>query len=670
MFKRVLSIALFISLSLNAQGYLKTEGRDIVNDSGKVLLRGIGLGGWLVPEGYMLKSQAKANSPTEIKNEIIDLIGETETEDFFKRYRANFVTERDIDSIASWGFNSVRLPMHYELLTPRNSPGTYSESGFAIIDSLLDWCGKNRLYLILDLHAAPGGQSDEPISDYDANFPSLWESEANKQRTVDLWGEIAKRYYDEKWIGGYDLLNEPKWELGPVNAALRDLYIRITDTIRTADTNHILFIEGNWFATSFDGLTPPWDENMVYSFHKYWNKNETGVISYLLSIRTQYNVPLWLGESGENSNSWFTDAITLMENNNIGWSWWTIKKLGGINSLFNVPIPAQYQQVIDYWNGKKNKPSQLFAVASFIFMTDALKTENSKVNIDVLDAMMRQPYDDSPKIYKNNSAPGFIYATDFDMGRRGVAYQDKDYENIGGGTWNNGWLYRNDGIDIELCEDGVSNGFNVGWIEDGEWMKYTFSAQETGEYSIIVRFASQSGGGKLLVWIDGVQIGQLADLYSTGGWQSWEDYKFPDNLTLSKGEHQLMIQAVLGGFNLNYYSFDLITSNEDEESVPAKFKLEQNYPNPFGGAAHSDNPETRIKYSLVSSGEENKNKRRLVNLSVYDALGRKVANLVNKAQTSGSYEVSFEGSGLASGVYFYRLRIGGKLIIKKMILIE
>lgn len=117
---------------------------------------------------------------------------------------------------------------------------------------------------------------------------------------------------DKPWIGGYDLVNQPNWEL-PGGTLLKALYKEITDTIRTVDTNHMIFIEGNWFANDFTGLTPPWDANMVYSPHKYWNYNDKASIQWVLNIRDTYNVPIYFGESGENSNAWFRDAIKLLD---------------------------------------------------------------------------------------------------------------------------------------------------------------------------------------------------------------------------------------------------------------------------------------------------------------------------------------------------------------------
>jgi len=163
-------IIIFVSIlfqhSISSQGFLKVSGKKIVKGNGaEILLRGIGLGGWLVPEGYMLQTSGFANSPSEIRKKILDLIGEANANQFWELYRANYVNKKDIDRIAQWGFNSIRLPMHYDLLTPRNQPGVYLEAGFAIIDSLLRWCEANQLYLILDLHTAPGGQNASNISD-------------------------------------------------------------------------------------------------------------------------------------------------------------------------------------------------------------------------------------------------------------------------------------------------------------------------------------------------------------------------------------------------------------------------------------------------------------------------------------------------------------------------
>ena len=379
------------------QGFLKVEGKQIVDGKGNpVLLRGIGLGGWMLQEPYMLQLSKVAGTQTEIKSKIAELIGEDNCLEFYRRYLKNMITQRDIDSLKEWGFNSIRLPMHYNLFTlPIENESvagqiTWLKTGFELTDKLLSWCKKNEIYLILDLHAAPGGQgNDRPIADVDTLKPQLWESEANLQKTVALWKKLAERYAGEEWIGGYDLINETNYKMEG-NEPLKKLFVTLTQEIRKVDKKHIIFIEGNQFANDFTGLLPPWDNNMVYSFHKYWNATTKETIQRFIDIREKYNVPLWMGESGENSNDWYKAAVNLFELNNIGWAWWTIKKVGSGSGIMNVVKPKDYQKIIDYWAGKGPKPTKEEALTVFMELADNMKLENCKTNYDVLKALFEK----------------------------------------------------------------------------------------------------------------------------------------------------------------------------------------------------------------------------------------------------------------------------------------
>ena len=379
------------------QGFLKAEGKQIVNGTGNpVLLRGIGLGGWMLQEPYMLQLEKVAGTQTEIKSKITALIGEKNCEEFDSRNRNNMITERDIDSLKIWGFNSIRLPMHYNLFTlpiekePVAGQNTWLKTGFKLTDKLLSWCEKNNIYLILDLHAAPGGQgNDRPIADVDTLKPQLWENEANIRKTVALWKKLAERYADEEWIGGYDLINETNYEMEG-NEPLKKLFLAATEEIRKVDKNHIIFIEGNQFANDYTGLTPPWDNNMAYSFHKYWNSTTIETIQRFIDLREKHNVPLWMGESGENTNEWFKAAVNLFESNNIGWAWWTIKKIGSESGLMTVSSPQGYQKIINYWDGKGPKPSVEEAKTTFMELAGNVKIEHCKINYGVLNALFEK----------------------------------------------------------------------------------------------------------------------------------------------------------------------------------------------------------------------------------------------------------------------------------------
>lgn len=637
-------------------GFLKAKGKQIVDGSGQAFyLKGIGLGGWLLQEGYMLHTTPFANAQWQIRQKVIDLIGEQNTEIWYETYRKNFIRKVDIDSIKSWGFNSIRLPFHYNLFAINSDPPIFINKGFEIIDSLLAWCEENQIYLILDMHAAPGGQSDENISDYNPAFPSLWQSEKNKDLTVKIWRKIAERYKDNEWIGGYDLLNEPKWNLHPNNQPLRDLYIRITDTIRAVDTNHIIFIEGNWFATDFTGLTPPWDNNLVYSFHKYWNSNDQGSIQYLIDIRNAYNVPLWLGETGENSNKWFVDCAELMKRNDIGWSWWTHKKIQSTAVLLSSPMSPLYKTLLDYWNGKGPRPTATYAFNALMIQAENLKLENCEFRKDVVDALMRQVNNTTTIPYSMNLIPGTIYASDYDLGKLNYAYYDVDYQNVGGGSWNSGGQYRNDGVDIEYCYDFGSNGYNIGWIANGEWLRYTVNIQNSGTYRIGLVVSSQNSNGQILVRLDGFVLGSFVSVPNTGGWQNWQ-MVYLNSVYLPAGVHQLELRFYNGGFNLSHLNFELLSTNVEDNLINLKkFELKQNYPNPF-------NSKTIITYSIP--------KNSFVSIKLLDILGKELEQLINEEKSPGTYLIEFESKNLSNGTYLLKMEANGYILIKKIVLMK
>jgi len=577
----ITALVLFMVVSVKGQHFLSTSGKIIVNENqDTILLRGMGLGGWMVQEGYMLQTAGFANPQHQIRATIEALIGTTNTDLFYEAWLDNHVQKADIDSLKSWGFNSVRLPMHYNLFTlpieeePIAGENTWLTKGFELTDSLISWCRQNEMYVILDLHAAPGGQGyDEGISDYDTTKPSLWESQENRNKTVALWKNLAERYANEQWVAGYDLINEPNWDL-PGGIALKNLYKEITDSIRTVDSRHILFIEGNWFANDFTGLTPPWDNNLVYSPHKYWSTNDEATMQWVIDLRNTYNVPLYLGESGENSNVWFRDAIHLLEDLNIGWAWWPMKKIESISGPLSVVKTDDYQTLLDYWSGNGSTPSSAFATNTLMEITEGLRIENCVFQKEVIDAMFRQVYSNETIPFNTQSIPGIVYATDYDMGVLGAAYYDIEVANYQVSTgnftsWNNGWTYRNDGVDMEPCMDNINtNGYNVGWIDNGEWMQYDVEVTSSGVYEIHVRTASGSSGGLMHFTMDGAVITPSSSAPPTGDWQAWQTLIIPD-VILDTNDKKLRMYTDVAGFNLS--SFEFIQTATSTTSIPAEF---------------------------------------------------------------------------------------------------
>ena len=576
----IVTALLLLTFQASSQSYLKADGKNIVNENGEtVILRGMGLGGWMLQEGYMLQTAGFANAQYKIRNSVEALIGKADTDLFYEAWLANHVRKADIDSLKAWGFNSVRLPMHYNLYTlpieeePVAGENTWLTKGFELTDSLISWCKQNEMYVILDLHAAPGGQGrDEGISDYDTSKPSLWESAANQAKTVALWKKLAETYVNEPWIGGYDLINETNWEMNN-NAPLKKIYLEITEAIREVDTKHIIFIEGNWFANDFTNLTPPWEDNLVYSPHKYWSVNDQASIQWVLDLQREHNVPLYFGEWGENSNPWFRDAIDLFESNGIGWAVWPMKKIESIAGPLSIVKTPEYQTLLDYWNGTGAKPSASFAKAALMGITEGLKIENCIYQKDVIDAMFRQQTSTATVPFNTQNIPGVVYSTDYDMGIVGEAYFDVDIADFRVSTgnftaWNNGWVYRNDGVDIEKTEDNVnSNGYNVGWTANDEWMQYDVNVTESGVYSANVRVASGAEGGQFHFAIGDGAISPIVNVSGTNGWQSWQTVT-AQNMVLTPDDKKIRFYVDKAGFNVNSFEFMKVS---DSDIIPTEF---------------------------------------------------------------------------------------------------
>ena len=570
-----LPILLFLVTHLIYSQNLSTLGPYLKDDnSNNVILRGINLGGWMLQEPYLFQFTGAADSQHEFKEKLVEFIGQENTDNFYNAWYENFITQGDVDSLASNGYNSIRLPMHYDLFTlpiqdePVSGENTWINLGFSMVDNLLDWCESNNMYLILDLHAAPGGQGfGSDINDYNPNLPSLWESEENKNKTIALWGKLAERYSNEPWIGGYDLLNETHWNLA--ENELRNFYIDVTNEIRQYDQNHIIFIEGNGYANDFSGLTPPWDDNMVYSFHKYWSFNDS--LDWITWIRNEYGVPLWMGEGGENSNQWFTEAIKLFEENYIGWAFWPWKKLESISAPYAIATNSNYQLLINYFRGEASAPSIENAVNGLMQLAEDSHISNNRFQKDVVDAMIRQVNSNETIPFNGqNTIPGVLYASDYDLGPMNYAYSDSDYATYHVNTdnfqaWNQGWQYRNDGVDIENSSDTDGNGYQVGFTSDDEWLLFTVDIQESGFYNIVTRYASTSSGVFSLE-LDGIPILDNIILYNTGSYSNFVN-KLTQGIYLPEGTFKLKMKMVTGGYNLSTVNFDI------SEEIP-EFSIE------------------------------------------------------------------------------------------------
>ncbi len=373
--------------------FLRAVDKAVLEGNSPILLRGFGLGGWFLPEGYMWKLYKKCDRPRRMEAVLEKLCGRTYAEAFWKHYLDSYITEEDIKLIAEEGFNSVRLPLNARhLYKIHNSELVLNSEMISRIDRLIDWCSRYQVYVILDMHGAPGGQTGQNIDDSEEDKPLLFLEEHYTEELTLLWQQLALHYRDNKTVAGYDLLNEPlpNWS-SQYNHQVLPLYRNLIRAIREADKNHMIILEGVHWATDFsifDTFTKEEAaDNIMLQFHKYWNNPDAESIHTFIKWSERLKVPLFMGEGGENNCDWYTTAFPLYEQLNIGWSFWSYKKMDCTNSPVTFQVPEGWDKLIGWLDGEAEL-TQERAIAIFDSFLNSI--QNSRINEAVFHALKRE----------------------------------------------------------------------------------------------------------------------------------------------------------------------------------------------------------------------------------------------------------------------------------------
>ena len=296
------------------------------------------------------------NSPRLIDQALRELIGPEITDQFWRQYLDNYIRREDIRFLKNLGINHVRVPFNYRLFTGMNYMGQRSE-GFKYLDRVVNWCKAEGLWVLLDMHCAPGGQTGDNIDD-SFGYPFLYENESYKQEVTDIWQSIANHYKDDPTVIGYDLLNEPISSDFPnkdqLNKELEPLYKRIVGAIRLVDENHLVFLGGAQWDNNFKVFGKPFDDKAVYTFHKYWFEVKQQAIQEYIDFSNQWNVPIYMGESGENTDEWVASFRKLLDVIGLSWCFWPYKKMENSRGIMNFEKPVDYDLIIEFVNGDRS----------------------------------------------------------------------------------------------------------------------------------------------------------------------------------------------------------------------------------------------------------------------------------------------------------------------------
>lgn len=383
-------------------GFLRTDGVRIVNGAGEeIILRGWGAGNWMNPEGFMIgigtqymnrsmepgcTLPLRYQSARSVTSTVREMCGSKYLEGFWKKWWESQLTEADIRAMAELGYNSVRLCLTAWALMPEEPELSFSEAGFAELERVLALCEKYRIYAIIDMHGAPGGQSGLACDDGIDNIPHMFLEPESRERTLVLWEEIARRCAGREIVAGYDLLNEPisigRWHY--LIPELRAFYDECIARMRKYDKNHIMFLEGPMFATNMRLFDRQYDlecGNWAISVHMYGYSPEIRDLYKFIAVRDRLNVPVWIGE-GRNKDAEMAVFYEIAAQAHMGFNLWAWKScVNGENSGgVQYELPEGAEKVNEFAMNGGARPSYAESQRIFDRILDAMRFENCHVN--------------------------------------------------------------------------------------------------------------------------------------------------------------------------------------------------------------------------------------------------------------------------------------------------
>jgi endoglucanase len=338
--------------------WLRAEGTRIVDQGGKaVVLRGANLGGWLVEEMWMMPIRTKppaGSKSREVKDHVSlwrtieRRLGPSGRDRIRTALRDAWISEADFDRIRKAGMNCVRVPFTFDLLE--------EPDGFAWLDKALDRARGRGLYVILDLHGAPGRQSGEHHTG-EAGVDRLFKDPANVERAERVWATVARRYRDRPEVAAYDLLNEPMG--APDVATLYLVQDRLYRAIRAVDARHLIIVEDGY--KGIDSLPRPalagWEGVVLSTHHYHFNakspedqvKAADDLVAAVKKLQKGRPAPYILGEFQQEPHgtpATMARLVGALDREGLSWSVWTYKTAmkdggGGMWGWYRSPKPLE-----------------------------------------------------------------------------------------------------------------------------------------------------------------------------------------------------------------------------------------------------------------------------------------------------------------------------------------
>jgi aryl-phospho-beta-D-glucosidase BglC (GH1 family) len=326
-------------LEVNMNKFLRVEESSLVNGVGEnVVLRGMNLGGWLIQESWMcpVSGEDRKWANLDTLKVLESRFNQEQVRVLLDTYQDHWITEADIKNIADMGCNAIRVPFWYRNFM-KDEAGTWindnldENPGFKRLDWVIQMAEKYNMYVILDLHGAPGGQSMDHCSGT-LGENRLYTDTVCQETMKKLWVAIATRYKDNGTVAAYDIMNEPQNNSGYEGVNSYDpwqpdswemsnqIYDMMIKAIRETGDNHVITVEGIWRVSNLPDPNKMGWTNMMYQTHLYDDDKgfKQWVDDMAITMET-YNVAGYIGEF-QNMN-----GLKMCNEKNISWTTWTYK---------------------------------------------------------------------------------------------------------------------------------------------------------------------------------------------------------------------------------------------------------------------------------------------------------------------------------------------------------
>ena len=393
-----------------APQWMRVDGRTLVAGGKAVRLRGIGLGNWMLVEHFMI---GLPQVDYVMRETFTEVLGPEKAAAFWDAYMKNYLTETDMARIRALGFNHVRLPFSYRHFESDAQPGQWRKEGFEELDRVIGWCRQHGLWVLLDLHSAPGCQAADWNAESAHGEILLWDNASDQKRVAALWREIARRYHDEPTILAYEVLNEPDTVSPRQVASLNAFHLRCIRAIREVDKRHIIVADGDKHATDLRALDSATfaDPQVLAAFHFYHQytpplrniatfpgvyEGQTIDADFVIhrtglterSDRERITRPEFLDEFGFHYGSPTVGAqrkiaetiIEWCERENVNWNLWHWKDVRGMG-LWHMREGAPWLKLLERVGARRLQQESDDAVKAYLAKVDGFLPLESKARV-------------------------------------------------------------------------------------------------------------------------------------------------------------------------------------------------------------------------------------------------------------------------------------------------